>query len=149
MSVDHREWELLRIAALCHDVGFVNEIENNEELGAGFAAELMARHRFSQEEINFVWECILETNPDKPCSNRYSEYLNDADLGYLGTRFFSEWSEKLYDEYVHYQRISGNRKEWFSKEVAFLEKHTFHSMFSKLYRQPYKNQNLNWLKKQC
>ena len=133
---------LIVFAAYCHDIGFVTRIVNNEQFGAQFAEKLMRQKGNGIEEIEFVKMLILESNLSKACTSFESGILRDADLGYFGTKEFFIGSQKLYQEYVNFGRISGNESEWLEKQIEFFKTHNYYSAYSNKYRLPVKELNL-------
>ncbi|MCT4623587.1 MAG: HD domain-containing protein [Schleiferiaceae bacterium] len=140
--VDELTTRLIYIAALCHDAGYVEKLDNNEPYGAQYAEKLMLENGFDNEDIEFVKKLILESDPYVRCTSKESEILSDADLGYLGTSEFLEGSHKLYLEYINFGRISGDESEWLQKQIEFLHFHEYYTLFSKKYRLPVKERNL-------
>jgi len=147
-NIEEKRASFIYLSALCHDTGYVKMNNKNEPLGAEFAVGLMKKEGYNTDEINCVTHCILETDPDVRCSSHESEILSDADLGYIGTDGFLEWSNKLYKEYLNLGVISGNKKEWIEIQIEFFLKHKYHSDFSKKYRLPTKMKNLKKLQNQ-
>lgn len=148
IKLDTQKLELLQIAAICHDTGFVQSIHDNEHIGAAFAEKKMHTLGYDSYEIEQVKLWILETNTRLKPSCLGSKVLRDADSGYIGTSKFKSWSENLFKEFVSQKQINGNRKEWYQLQLAFFNKHQFYSSFSKLYRQPLKAKNLDLIKQE-
>lgn len=147
-NIESKRAELVYVAALCHDTGYVIRPQKNEPEGAKYARKLMRKNGYNEKEIECATQCILETDPEVKCTSHQSEILSDADLGYIGTTEFLEWSNKLYKEYLNLGIISGDEKEWLKKQIAFFKIHRYHTPFSIKHRLPQKMKNLKYLQNQ-
>ena len=93
-GLSKRDTELLTIAALVHDAGFLSQHHDNEHIGARIAENAMAEaNEYSREEIELVSQMILDTKLVlEDCAQisktRLSPYLLDADLSNLGRKVF-------------------------------------------------------------
>ncbi len=101
-----RSIELLAVAAVTHDAGFIQRRTDNEAIGAKYARDLMMRvGGYSDDEITLVERMILDTAlvhsdgelRQKP-HTELSKYLLDADLGNFGREDFFEKSELQREE---------------------------------------------------
>jgi hypothetical protein len=102
-----REVLLVGIAAVFHDIGYVESKKQNEPIGAAYVRNAMETYtkmslrggHFSESEVALVEQMILDTalkfdaeglHPAKP-STPLSQYLLDADVSNFGTQeFFSD-----------------------------------------------------------
>jgi uncharacterized protein len=97
-QLSEKDIELLVIAAVYHDYGFLVRYSENEIYGSDFAALAMEQSgAYSIEEIELVSKMILDTtiilteNGSKSvASTRLSGYLLDADLSNFGRDDFFE-----------------------------------------------------------
>ena len=147
-GVDEYKKELACIAALCHEVGFVDVFDENEKYGAAFAKKLMEKQGYSASDIEIVVNAILETDPKIKNVSKISKMLSDADLGYLGTKDYFLWSERLLNEYLSYKHSNGDEKKWLKEQIEFLKIHKYYSQFSILNRKPKKEEILFQLQRQ-
>lgn len=101
-----RSIELLGLAAVTHDAGFIQRRTDNEALGARYARDLMMRvGGYTEDEIQLVERMILDTAlvhidgelKQKP-HTELSKYLLDADLGNFGRDDFFAKSELQREE---------------------------------------------------
>ena len=53
-GLNFSDLNLLKVAALFHDVGFVDFYENNERLGADYAAEHLPSYGYNDSQINKI-----------------------------------------------------------------------------------------------
>ena len=148
MNVDPETTELIAIAAIGHDLGYLEQFENNETIGAEMTQSLMAKEDFSIDAIEFVKTAILETSMRISPQSWQGKILRDADTGYIGTTEFSTWEKRLQEEYQATKNKQYTSKEWLQFEIQFFEQHRFFTAFSKLYRLPLKKKHLQQLKDQ-
>jgi predicted metal-dependent HD superfamily phosphohydrolase len=136
---------LLKTAALFHDIGFTRMYHDNEEVSAQIAAEILPRFQYSEAQIEKIGQMIRYTAfPVKP-----EGYLNcllcDADLDYLGRDDYFNKSMLLFREW-RTMGVDIDLLKWYRLQIDFLEAHTFHSDFSKKYRENKKNDILSQIK---
>lgn len=100
-QLPHRDRELLVVAAIYHDAGFLHQKALNEPIGAELAAEAMlTAGGYSKSEIRTVKHMILDTtllmDDCAQISNTdLSPYLLDADLSNLGRECFWEQTKAV------------------------------------------------------
>lgn len=103
-QLSERERELLVVAAIYHDAGFLRQNALNEPIGAELAAEAMiTTGGYTKHEIKIVKHMILDTtllmNDCAQISNtELSPYLLDADLSNLGRECFWEQTKAVASE---------------------------------------------------
>ncbi|MDE1860390.1 MAG: HD domain-containing protein [Candidatus Micrarchaeota archaeon] len=118
-GIKGRKRELILVAALFHDTGYLVRYDKNEPFGAMICETALAGMGYTAEEIRFTKRLILATSMPQRPKNRYEQILCDADLATLGSsRYFSQ-AEALRRELG----VSGN--EWKSREISFLKGHKY------------------------
>jgi len=148
-TLSPRSLELLAIAAVLHDVGFIHSPQANEPIAARYAREAMLKAGvYTQQEIDLVERMILDTAP--VCEDghiRYipntelSKYLLDADVGNFGRDDFHTKSELMRAE-------SGqDEKHFHAQTLQLLTAHQWHTPAAKTLRQTTKEANLALLRK--
>jgi len=144
-NVEENELFLLKIAALYHDIGFIIDKKKHEELSCVIATKELKEFGLKLGEIAQICEMMKATEiPQNPTSH-LAAILADADLEYLGTDDFIEWSEKLYAELLHYQPdLSEDR--WNEIQFDFMSNHHYHTTYCKQNREPKKLKNLKLVK---
>lgn len=143
-----RHVELLAIAAVCHDEGFIQSPVMNEPIGAAYARQQMSQAGgYSEEEIALVERMILDTalvdtgnGPRQIPSTDLSRYLLDADLSNFGRDDFFDKGELQRKELGVDQEIF--RKNSFS----LLNSHRWLTKAAMTLRQKKKEQNIALLK---
>ena len=137
---------LLKTAAIFHDAGFVEQYENNEEIGARFAEETLPSFGFKDDHIQTIKSLIFVTQiPHKPI-NKLQEIICDADLDYLGTDEFDMIADRLRRELRNMNKLDSDRR-WDEIQVKFLTQHKYFTETAIKTRTKKKLQNLNKIKK--
>jgi predicted metal-dependent HD superfamily phosphohydrolase len=144
-KIKREKAKLLRIGALCHDIGFTVSNQKHEKKSAKLAATLMSKYGFSKKQISIVKRLILATRIPQTPKTYLERILCDADLDYLGRNDYYEISNKLYQELKTFEHIA-NKEEWREQQIQFLEAHNFHTPFAKKNREPLKQQRILELK---
>jgi predicted metal-dependent HD superfamily phosphohydrolase len=132
---------LLKTAAILHDAGFTERYDNNEEIGARMATEILPKYGYSEQHVKTIVELIHATElPHKPI-NKLQEIICDADLDYLGTDDFEEIADRLRRELTEMGKIQ-SRKQWDEIQVKFLKQHQYFTQTAIQMRQEKKNENM-------
>lgn len=140
-TLNDEELELLEVAALLHDVGFIHGAKNHEEKGAEMARELLPQFQYSPHQINIICNMILATKLPQSPSTLLERILCDADLDYLGRADFPQISKSLFEEMLAGGAVETER-EWNLVQRTFLQSHKYHTTFSQANREPNKQQRL-------
>lgn len=144
-KVSSDELELLRLAALFHDTGFIESPKDHEERGCKIARSYLAKS-YSEEELSLICGMIMATKIPQNPQTELEKILADADLEYLGTDLFEEIGESLYMELKH-SIPDFSQQAWDELQLAFMEKHHFHTDYCRQNREPKKQENLLTVKK--
>lgn len=140
-KLTEEELELLEVAALLHDVGFIHGAKNHEEKGAEMARELLPRFHYTVKQTETICSMIMATRLPQSPSTPLERILCDADLDYLGRSDFSEISKRLYEEMLAAGAVETER-EWNLVQRTFLQSHRYHTAFGKTHREPEKQLRL-------
>jgi len=143
-NIPQKMAELIRIAAICHDYGFIESPLDHEERGI-VAIQRLLTPILSNEEVEIINGMIRATKVPQEPKTFYEEILADADLDYLGRKDYDEISAKLFREYLHLSVVS-NKIEWLDLQISFLENHKFHTDFAKKNREKLKSKKIKELK---
>lgn len=136
--------ELIAIAAVFHDLGFIYQQAKNEPVGARIAREAMKGY-YTEDEIQKVEIAILDTEmkpvPDGGLKqfatedNLLSKVICDSDTFNFGTEKFFENTIKVYNEIFTDQQVSNmsqlgtakNGIEFMKQSLRLLDAHDYYT----------------------
>jgi HD superfamily phosphodiesterase len=144
-NLSTEEYFILKTAALLHDIGFIRKYEENEEISAEMAAELLKDYEYTQEQISIICRMIRMTAYKMNPEYHLDRLLCDADLDYLGREDYLNKSMLLFREWRQ-MKNGMTLNEWYNIQIAFLEDHCYFSDYSKTYREKKKNDFLSEIK---
>jgi HD superfamily phosphodiesterase len=140
---------LLKMAALFHDLGFLEAYSGHEEVGCRMAHEMLPTYGVNEADIAHICKMIMTTKVPQSPKTLLEKILCDADLLYLGTDNFIEIGNTLFMELVENGKLKTN-KEWNDLQIIFLKKHYFHTNYCIENYEPRKLKNLKkvqmWVK---
>lgn len=143
--VSEEDLHLLKLAALFHDTGFIDNPKNHEEKGCKIAEKYLA-NEYSSDELKKIYGMIMATKIPQSPSNHLENILADADLEYLGTDQFEKIGETLFEELKHFNP-DFTVQAWDELQLVFMEKHHYHTEYCRIHREPKKQENLLTVKK--
>ena len=132
---------LLRTAAIMHDTGYLEAHDNHEERSIKYVREILPEWNYSGQQIEIINGIIRATKIPQTPTTVLEQIIGDADLDYLGTDLFYKIGNKLFIELKNLGAIS-TEEEWNKLQIAFLQKHSFHTPFAKKNREPVKQKYL-------
>lgn len=138
---DVRRLFLLRVAALYHDIGFLNRYAEHEEESCRIFLADAVRHTFSEEEKNDVLHMIMATRLPQQPSTLLERIICDADLDYLGRPDFMIIGDRLRREFISHGIVADD-DGWQALQLRFLHAHQYHTASSQALREPVKQQHL-------
>lgn len=140
--------EVLQIAALFHDTGFIIRYEKNEPIGAKIASNFLQSIDYDAKKIETVQRIILATDPDyKTPKDIFEEIIKDADIDNLGRDdFFEKWG-KVKEELEEIKKIKISDPDWHHSMLDILYKTKFYTKTQIKERQKNKEKNVEKLKK--
>ncbi|WP_439151120.1 HD domain-containing protein [Winogradskyella sp.] len=144
-GVSEHDLLLIKIAALYHDIGFINSHINHEEEGCKIAKPQLQSYGYSNKDIEKICGMIMATKIPQNPKNLLKKILADADLEYIATNRFEPVGELLYEELDHI-RNGLTKKEWKQIQIEFLLSHNLHTNYCKRYKSFRKKRNLEALK---
>ena len=133
--------QLLRIASLYHDSGFMFAYDDHEEASCKLARKELPAFGISDDEIDWICGMIMATRIPQIPLNHLERIICDADLDYLGRNDFFDISQTLFQELKYNKRIN-NIQEWNMVQVSFFRQHLYFTKSNKLLRNPLKEKHL-------
>jgi uncharacterized protein len=141
-KITPNEMELLRIAVLFHDSGFIVSPKEHEARGCDFARTNLPDFGYSNEEIKTICGMIMATKYPQQPKNHLEEIICDADLDYLGRDDFFEIGNTLFKE-LNEQGVLSNANEWNNLQEEFLLSHKYFTRSATDLRKVKKEEHLN------
>ncbi len=141
-NLDDKRTELLLIAALFHDTGFIEDPEHHETKSALNAEGFLNKYNYDTESISIVKSTILATQMDYEPTNKLEQIIKDADLAHLGQKSFTENSLKLKEEQEAFTQTKITTEDWLDNNVKFLAKHNWYTKSAKKLFNKRKKKNL-------
>lgn len=144
-KVNPEDFFILKTAVLFHDMGYIDQYENNETIGVEYAKKFLPEYGYSKTQIEKISQLILATKvPQKPKS-KLEKIICDADLDYLGREDFGDISDNFFKE-LKENKILNSKKEWDQIQIKFIEMHDYFTGFSINNRKKLKNNHLQLIK---
>lgn len=141
LSID--EIEIMALAGLFHDTGFVVRYDKNEPIWALIAKNYLLSIKYPKEKIKQIEEIILATDPDyKTPKNIYEKIIKDADMDNLWRDDFEKKANDIKKELETIKKIKIKDPEWKHSLVELLIEHKFNTWVQKKERDFKKQENL-------
>lgn len=125
-QINDLEMELLRVAALFHDAGFLVRAENHEQLGCDIVKDFLPGIGYTNHEITVICEIIMATRVPHNPKNLLEKIICDADLDYLGREDFFTTGYNIYREF-RVRNVVSDMRDWNELQVKFLSSHQYYT----------------------
>ena len=139
------EMELLTVAALFHDSGFIISPDNHEKLSCDIALEYLPGIGYSGSEIAVICNLIMATRVPQSPRNHLEKIMCDADLDYLGRDDFFITGHNIFREF-HARFLVKDLRDWNEMQVKFLTAHNYFTATSIHLRSTKKAEHLQKIK---
>lgn len=144
-NLSEDDLEILAVAALFHDVGFIVQYDDNEYIWAKIAKNYLNGILYPTEKIKKVEDLIVATIYTRPPENILEKIIKDADTDNLGRDdFFEKW-QRLKQEIEIIKNIKILDPDWQHYSLNFLRQHQFLTHTEIQERQPKKEENIQIL----
>jgi uncharacterized protein len=138
------EIDLLSIAGLWHDTGFINTYNGHEEAGCTLAKKHLPQFGYTPPAIEKICGMIMATKLPQLPKNKLEEIVADADLEYLGTPAATEKANNLFKELRHINPLL-TKQQWNKTQIKFLKQHHYFTPYCKQNTEPAKQAYLKQL----
>ncbi len=129
-KINEEDLLLLRTAALLHDIGYIDQMDDHEARSVEYAREILLLYRYKEKQIERICELILATAIPSDPKNLLEQIICDANLDHLGRVDFLIQSDKLFQEYRMRHKIK-SKKDWNQFQINFLKTHEFYTSIAK------------------
>ena len=138
------EIEMMALAGLFHDTGFIVMYDKNEPIWAKIASNYLKSINYDKNKIKLIEQIILATDPDytNP-KNIYEKIIKDADMDNLWRDDFQKKSNDIKKELETVKKIKIKDPEWHHSLVDLLISHKFNTDVQRKERDNKKQENLN------
>ena len=145
-SLSKEDEEVLLLAALMHDVGYIDGAENHEETGARIATKFLTSEGLDQKEIERVVACIMATKMTNSPKTELDKIIRDADASHFAKDYFQEASEFLRKE-LNLQNVANySKSQWLEENIKMLlNTHTYYTDYAKQNWQVKKEENIQFM----
>jgi HD superfamily phosphodiesterase len=143
-KVNGTELQLLKTAALFHDLGFVVKYKGHEKESIKMAYEILPDYGYTKDEIEKIEGLILSTEIPQLPKNKLEMIMADADLDYIGRDDLFLIGQRLQYEWK-VQGIISTIRDWHEKQLNFLKTHEYFTASAKKLRDAKKAENIKQL----
>lgn len=143
-GLSEKEIELIKVAALYHDAGFLIGREDHETKSCELASKELPEYNFTRGEIKKICGMINATRIPQKTNNILEKVVADADLFYLGTKDYDYYSNQLFKELKHI-RPDIDEDTWLQIQLDFLYSHSFQTKYGISVLEPVKQRNIEQL----
>ncbi|MBC35771.1 MAG: hypothetical protein CL663_07010 [Bacteroidetes bacterium] len=134
---DH-DLNVVRIAALFHDVGYINSFEQHENEGVKIVEDYLKARDIDQNDIDKVQACILATKLPQSPKSLLEKVICDADFMHLAAEDYTEQMEMLRLEINSIEKGKLSKKLFDIESLKMFNKHYYHTEYGQTVLQPLK-----------
>lgn len=132
---------LLRTAAHYHDLGYIEQYEQNELISVRMAGEALPTFGYSPAQIDVIASLIIATGMPQRPQTLLEQILADADLDVLGREDYFERNPALRAELVA-QGQDYTDLTWNASQLQFLQTHRYFTAAARALRDVGKQRNV-------
>jgi len=142
-EVEDEDAEMLVLAALFHDAGYVEGPEGHEERGAQIAQEFLIENGYPAEKADTVANLIRMTKLNSEPQTHLERIIRDADCAHFADKNFIALSELLREEWRLTEDKTFTELEWAlgNRKMLMLD-HRFFTKYGQEILQPVKEENI-------
>jgi uncharacterized protein len=133
--------QLLRTAACYHDLGYIEQRNQHESIGASIAVAALPAFGYSPRQIALVEGMILATRMRQSPRTLLEQLLADADLDVLGRTDFLARNHDLRTELASCG-VQFDDAAWYAGQISFLQSHHYWTAAMRQLRDQQKRQNI-------
>lgn len=122
--MSEEELEILELAALFHDTGFVKTYDNHEDESKLFVEVFLKKENFPAKKINKIKELIEATRVGVEPEGLLGRSIKDADFNTFNSSYAAK-SEALRHEWELFKGVKMSDEEWERNNFDFWSDHKF------------------------
>lgn len=146
-GIPDEDREVLELAALLHDTGFIEQYNGHEDVSCRIAADLLSQHNYPAEKSEKVLACIATTQLSSQPETLLEMLMRDADLAHLASDDYFLSVAALREEWRIFQQQTYPDHEWNELNHKFLKGHSYYTNAARELWDEQKNANQKALKK--
>jgi uncharacterized protein len=139
-QVDGEDLLLLTTAALYHDLGFIEQYEDNEVISVRIAAESLPDFGYRPAQVDVVSRIIMATRLPQTPQTLPEEIMADADLDVLGRDDFWTKNAALRAELTAFGKQTSD-EAWYRSQLRMLQTHRYFTASARMLRDAGKRQH--------
>ncbi len=147
LQLDEEELEILELAALFHDTGFVRTYQGHEAESRAIARDFLDARDYPEEKLRRVLDCIDATVPAREPKDQLQEIIKDADLANLANEAYLDSIEALRHEWWVFLGQEYDENDWRELNFNFLKAQDYYTPAARELFGPRKDDNRKMLKK--
>ncbi|GAB5400277.1 MAG: hypothetical protein Aureis2KO_18620 [Aureisphaera sp.] len=142
-DLTEEEAEILLLAALFHDVGYIYGGEEHEARSIEIATKFLKEQGATDELLAQIGKCIMATKFDAVPTTEMEKIIRDADASHFAKDYFQEASEFLRLEWKMQGCADYSRRKWLVENIDLLQnRHRYTSKYAVEHWTPKKEENL-------
>lgn len=142
MGLDDECVLLIRTAAVFHDTGFLEQVQDHETRSIALARAVLPSMGYSDAQIGCICDIIDATRlPQRP-NGIAQEIICDADLDVLGRDNFLEINRSLLEETRMLNAAPPTDLAWYTGQLRFLMGHRYFTPAARALRDKGKQRNI-------
>lgn len=130
-NVSDEEKEIIILACLFHDIGYIDLCEGHEEVSCSYAKEFLTKENYPENKIQQISSCILATKIPQQPKNKLEMIVCDADLHHLGSEDFLEVGNSLRSEIEFSHKKHFTDLDWLELTIHFNKSHSYFTDYAK------------------
>ncbi|MEL6811518.1 MAG: Pycsar system effector family protein [Bacteroidota bacterium] len=143
ISISEEDSQILLLATLLHDIGYVDGCEDHEAKGAALGEAFLRQQGLDEATIERVSQCILATKFDAEPTNELEKIIRDADASHFAKDYFQEASEFLRLEWKMQGREDYSKRKWLENNIDLLQnRHEYYTDYARKHWAPKKEENI-------
>jgi predicted metal-dependent HD superfamily phosphohydrolase len=142
-EISDEDAEMVIIAALFHDTGYIEGPYGHEERGADIARDFLIDNGYPEDKANQVARLIKMTKLAAEPETNLDKVIRDADCAHFADKNFSTLSELLREEWRLTEGKSFTDLEWaLGNRKMLMQEHRFYTDYGKKELQLLKEENI-------
>lgn len=130
-NLSQEEKELLEIASIFHDAGYVKVYTGHEDVSQEIAADFLQKNQYPTEKIKTVKALIGATKLTTPPTNLSEQIIKDSDLNNLGQKKYLQTIANLRHELDTFLGVKHTTEDWYKTNLEFIDGHSYYTDYAK------------------